>query len=167
MTNARLTCGAASFRTASHLPPIEGSKLVNPVTLPPGRARLATKPPPTGSPTATNTTGTFPSIGMIAESARLVNTMMTSGENASSSSAPLRIVFGSPSHQRTSMSALPPFHHPNSSRRFMKAVREALVGPVASEPISTPMRTVRLVCCPRAATGHAAAPRTGIFSFFV
>jgi hypothetical protein len=33
---------------SSHLPPIAGSKLVNPVTLPPGRARLATNPLPIG-----------------------------------------------------------------------------------------------------------------------
>jgi hypothetical protein len=33
------------------LPAIVGSKLMKPVTLPPGRAQLATKPLPTGSAT--------------------------------------------------------------------------------------------------------------------
>ena len=34
------------------------SNRVNPVALPPGRAKLATKPAPTGSVTCTNTIGT-------------------------------------------------------------------------------------------------------------
>ena len=42
----------------SHLVPIENSKLVKPVIFPPGRARLATKPLPTGSVTCTNMIGT-------------------------------------------------------------------------------------------------------------
>src|SRR5262245_62373290 len=40
MIAARLTEGAISLSSSSHLPAIEGSKLVNPVTLPPG-ARVA------------------------------------------------------------------------------------------------------------------------------
>jgi hypothetical protein len=34
--------GTTSFKASSHLPPIEGSKKVNPVVLSPGRAKLAT-----------------------------------------------------------------------------------------------------------------------------
>src|SRR5262245_50335673 len=56
---ARATRGATALSSSSHLPPIEGSKLVNPVILPPGRARLATKPAPTGFATWQNTIGTF------------------------------------------------------------------------------------------------------------
>jgi hypothetical protein len=43
--------------TCSHLPPIENSKLVKPVTLPSGRARLVTYPAETASGTCTNTIG--------------------------------------------------------------------------------------------------------------
>src|SRR6516164_4274068 len=39
-----LTAGATSLSNSSHLPAIENSKLVNPVVLPPGRARLSTSP---------------------------------------------------------------------------------------------------------------------------
>src|SRR6516165_7967635 len=53
----RLTCGAISLRSSSHLLVIVGSVRVKPVTLPPGRARLATKPLPTGSATTAKTMG--------------------------------------------------------------------------------------------------------------
>ncbi len=46
-----------------HLLPIEGSKFVKPVTLLPGRARLATKPLPTGSATCVKTIGELPASG--------------------------------------------------------------------------------------------------------
>jgi hypothetical protein len=50
----RETVGAICFSVFSILPMTENSKKVRPVTLPPGRARLSTKPCPTGSETATN-----------------------------------------------------------------------------------------------------------------
>ena len=57
MNPARLMPGAISLRRLSHLPPMAGSLFVNPVMLPPGRGKLATKPAPTGSPTIANTIG--------------------------------------------------------------------------------------------------------------
>src|SRR5262245_62082678 len=45
---AFVTLGAISFSSSTHLPAIEASRLLKPVTLPPGRARLARKPSPTG-----------------------------------------------------------------------------------------------------------------------
>src|SRR5215831_9280371 len=53
----RTSDGEISLSTSTHLPPIENSKDVNPVTLPPGCAMLATKPCPIGSATFTNTNG--------------------------------------------------------------------------------------------------------------
>src|SRR5262245_932630 len=44
--------------SSNHLPPMPNSYGVNPVTLPPGRARLSTNPAPTGSGTFVNTIGT-------------------------------------------------------------------------------------------------------------
>ena len=44
--------------SSSHFPPRLYSNWVKPVALPPGRARLSTKPAPTGSATCTNTIGT-------------------------------------------------------------------------------------------------------------
>ena len=52
-----LRLGAISLSSSGHFPPNVGSLEVNPVIMPPGRARLATKPLPTGSETLTKTIG--------------------------------------------------------------------------------------------------------------
>jgi hypothetical protein len=44
-----LTCGAASFSSLTYFAPIVGSSTEKPVILPPGLARLCTKPWATGS----------------------------------------------------------------------------------------------------------------------
>src|SRR5215208_4427775 len=49
--------GTAFTSVSIHLPPISGSNVLNPVTLPPGFARLCTNPAPTGSTTTTKTMG--------------------------------------------------------------------------------------------------------------
>src|SRR5262249_44503759 len=54
---ARLTLGAISLSSSSHLLAIVGSVKMKPVTLPPGRAKLATKPLPIGSATIAKTMG--------------------------------------------------------------------------------------------------------------
>ena len=58
MTATRSNRGAICLSSSTHLPPIENSKLVNPVRLPPGRDRLATNPWAIGSETCMNTIGT-------------------------------------------------------------------------------------------------------------
>ena len=55
---ARVTSGAISLSSSSHFPLRLYSNWIKPVALPPGRARLSTKPEPTGSGTITNTIGT-------------------------------------------------------------------------------------------------------------
>src|SRR5258706_2734390 len=57
MTATRVTAGAISLSSSIHFPLMPYSNRVNPVKLPPGRARLSTKPAPTGSATCTNTIG--------------------------------------------------------------------------------------------------------------
>ena len=49
--------GTASLSTSSLLVISSDAKLESPVTLPPGRARLATRPAPTGSPAFVITMG--------------------------------------------------------------------------------------------------------------
>src|SRR5215471_4347902 len=51
------TRGAISLSSSSHLPPSASSLTAKPVTLPPGRGKLATKPLPTGSATVAKTIG--------------------------------------------------------------------------------------------------------------
>ena len=50
-TAARVTPGAISLSSSSHFPLMLYSNCIKPVALPPGRARLSTKPAPTGSAT--------------------------------------------------------------------------------------------------------------------
>src|SRR6516225_2139456 len=57
-TAARVTLGEICLSNSSHFPLMPYSMLENPVALPPGRARLMAKPPPTGSLVFTNTIGT-------------------------------------------------------------------------------------------------------------
>ena len=56
-TATRASDGESSLSSSSHLAPIEPSKLLKPVTLPPGRARDWTMPDSTGSAKRTKTVG--------------------------------------------------------------------------------------------------------------
>jgi hypothetical protein len=49
--------GTTSRKSSSRLPASSFASVARPVTLPPGRARLATRPLPTGSPAVANTIG--------------------------------------------------------------------------------------------------------------
>jgi hypothetical protein len=62
----RLTRGAISLSSSNHFPAIVGSIRMKPVTLPPGRGKLATKSLPTGSTTFTKTIGTAEIISLAA-----------------------------------------------------------------------------------------------------
>src|SRR5262245_47956674 len=55
MTATRVTLGAICLSISTHLPLSLYSNAMKPVALPPGRARLSTKPAPTGSGTSANT----------------------------------------------------------------------------------------------------------------
>ena len=67
------------------------SKIVNPLALPPGRARLLTNPAPTGSMTIANTIGTVRvACRSGATVAVPVPARMTSGASATNSAACLR-----------------------------------------------------------------------------
>src|SRR5215831_3757369 len=59
MNAARFTPGAISLSSSSHFVPMPYSYSIKPVAMPPGRARVSTKPAPTGSATLTNTIGTL------------------------------------------------------------------------------------------------------------
>ena len=56
-TATGFTLGEISLSSSSHFPLMPYSNEMKPVTLPPGRARLATKPAPTGSVTVAKTIG--------------------------------------------------------------------------------------------------------------
>ena len=57
-TATRFRAGTISLSSSSHLAAKLYSNIMNPVALPPGLARLSTKPAATGSPITGNTIGT-------------------------------------------------------------------------------------------------------------
>ena len=100
--------GAISLSSSSHFAPKPYSYAMNPVALPPGRARLSTKPAPTGSGTITNTIGTVLVACSNGATAALPLARMTSGASATKSTACLRVSSASPAAQRVSIRTLRP-----------------------------------------------------------
>ena len=143
------------------------SKIVKPVALPPGRARLATKPAPTGSTTCTNTIGTVRVACSNGPTTGRLLARTTSGASATNSAACLRKRSASPAPHRRSMRTLRPTAQPASCNPCRNAARRAC--PSASSAarfMSTPTRRTRSVCCARAMSGHATAapPRSDMNS---
>jgi hypothetical protein len=95
-TAARVTPGAICLSSSSHFPLRLNSKVRKPVALPPGRARLSTKPEPTGSGTSANTIGTLRVACNNGATPEEPAVKMTSGASATNSAAYLRIVSGLP-----------------------------------------------------------------------
>ena len=79
MNPTRPTPGAISLSNYGHLLPKVGSLAVNPVIVPPVRARLATKPLPIGSETLTKIIGMVRLSCEIAATPGVVSTTITSG----------------------------------------------------------------------------------------
>jgi hypothetical protein len=90
MTATRVARGAISLSNSNHLPPTPYSGSAKPVVLPPGRARLMAKPPPTGSVAPANTIGTVRLVRCNAIAAEAPLATRMSGANVTNSSAYLR-----------------------------------------------------------------------------
>jgi hypothetical protein len=108
-TAIRLTPGVTSLSNSSHFPTRSLVTLDNPVTLPPGRAKLLTSPSAIGSPTTPNTIGTVVVACLAARAATVPPAVrMTSTLRATSSAARTgsRSIF--PSAQRYSIRTLLP-----------------------------------------------------------
>src|SRR5262245_62692494 len=82
---------ATRFTNSSHLLAIEGSKVVKPVRLLPGRAKLWTTPAVTGSLTWTNTVGVVRVISLTATAMGVVLARITSERKSSNSLANWRL----------------------------------------------------------------------------
>ena len=147
--------GAICFSSSSHFAAIPYSNRMKPVALPPGRARLSTKPAPTGSATPANT------IGMVRVSlsndarAGVELARMTSGASATNSVADFRMRSASPSPKRVSICTLRLSVQPNCSKCARKVVKRACAsGSSAAIAISTQIRLARSGCCARPASGN-------------
>ena len=99
-TAARVTPRRDLLEQLQPFPAKPYSKSVKPVTLPPGRARLSTKPAPTGSTACANTIGTVRVACSNAATAAALLARMTSGASATSSAAYLRMPSALPRAQR-------------------------------------------------------------------
>jgi hypothetical protein len=155
MTAARVTPGAISLSSSSDFPLSVYSYDINPVALPPGRARLSTKPPLTGSPMFENTIGTVRVACSNGPTAEVPEARMTSGASATNSTACLRISARLVVAQRVSICTLRPMVQPNSASACTNALNGAW-NPASSAAAGRRM-PMRLACCARAASGHAAA----------
>ena len=159
MTSTRFTPGATSLSSASRLPPIAGSQLLNPVALPPGRARLPTMLVSTGSPMLANTIGMVRVCRCNSCTNGVVVAHSRSGFDATSSAAAARIRSIPPlAIPRNSIRRLRPSVQPNSRKPRTKAERRACAtGSLSAKAIRTPIRRTRSPCCAHAASGHTAA----------
>ena len=114
-TATRATLGAISLSSSSLFPPMLYSTVMNPVTLPPGRARLSTKPAATGSTAAGNTIGTVRVACSNGPTVEPPWARMTSGASATNSAACLRMLAALVVAQRVSMRTLRPMVQSNSA----------------------------------------------------
>src|SRR6516165_5008354 len=123
--------------------------------LPPGFARLSTKPPLTGSPTFANTIGTLRVACCNAATAGVAVAKVTSGDDATNSAAAFCRL---PLPHRYSICRLRPSVQPNFCNASRNAVMRACASGLSlASGISTPIRRICPDCCARAASGHAAA----------
>src|SRR5262245_9481871 len=101
-TATRAMPGAICLSNSIHLPLKLYSKLMKPVALPPGRARLCTHPAPTGSGTLIITIGMVRVACSTGVGATLPTVTITSGASATNSAACRRMDSGSRSEEHTS-----------------------------------------------------------------
>ena len=124
-TAARVTFGAICLSSSSHFPLRLYSNSKKPVVLPPGRARLSTKPLPTGSTTFTNTIGAVRVACCNAAKAGLLDVRMASGASAANSAACLRISTALVVAQRLSICRFWPMVQPDCCRPSRNAPTRA------------------------------------------
>ena len=102
MTATRVALGVTSLSSCSRLPLSSWASTDNPVTLPPGRARLATKPAPTGSPVTAITMGIVSDACLAAWAAKVLSVTIMSTFIWTSSVAMAASLSGLPCAKRNS-----------------------------------------------------------------
>ncbi len=122
---ARVTLGAISLSSSSHFPPMPYSRVVKPVMLPPGRAKLSTKPAPTGSAMTENTIGTVRVACNNGPTVPAPWAKITSGASAANSAACLRMSSALVPAQRVSIRMLRPTIQPHCPSLCRNAATQA------------------------------------------
>jgi hypothetical protein len=124
--------------------------------LPPGRARLETKPAPTGSFATAKTIGMV-DVACFAARSTPPDVRMTSTLSRTNSAAISAARSWRPSAQRYSIATVRPSLQPSSRSRCTNAA-DQLLQAVAVAPPKKPIVGSFPACCARAVSGHAAAP---------
>src|SRR5262245_59911911 len=148
--------GINSRESSSRLPATSAAWFDDPVTFPPGRARLATKPVLTGSPADANTIGMTDVACFAARTDAVPQVTITSTFSRTNSAAISARRSLRPSAHRYSIATVRPSIQPSSRNRSTRAATHWL----AAEGVAAPRKPiVRYLpsCCALAAIGHAAA----------
>ena len=148
--------GTTSRKSSSRLPAASDPWLDRPVTLPPGRAKLATRPLPTGSPAVANTIGITDVACFAARTVGVLCVRITSTFSRTNSAAISEKRSLRPSAQRYSIATVRPSIQPSSRSRCTNAATHCPPTEGVVEP-KNPMVGSLAGCCARAASGHAAA----------
>ena len=117
----RESLGTISFRSSSRFPLISGARVENPVMFPPGRARLATNPFPTGSVSCPMTMGIVAVASLAGRVAAGPPETITSTLRRTSSAASAGTRSSFPSAYRDSMTMFFPSTYPSSRRPWRNA----------------------------------------------
>src|SRR5262249_1881760 len=164
MIATRRSPGTSSRSRSSRLPARSVDRTDSPVTLPPGRARLATSPLPTGSPATENTIGIVAvacfaaTISGVPE-VTIISTLRRANSAAISAARSLR-----PSIQRYSITTVRPSIQETSRSRSTKAAIRLASAAGVPWPMY-PMTGSLPGCCARATSGHpAAAPPSSVMN---
>src|SRR5215472_5540723 len=146
--------GTSCANVSSSLALRSGATLLLPVALPPGCARLAASPDPTGSETARKTMGIIEVARRAARAEGVAQATMTSTLLCKTSEMRPGSCAKEPFGQRTSMDRFFPSVQPRCWSASLKALRYAGSGDTA--PITATRQTL-LVCCARAGNDQVAA----------
>src|SRR5262245_27760861 len=146
----------ASFSSSRRLPSSSWTRLAIPVTLPPGRPRLLTRPPATGSAAEDMTMGSSLLARWAARTATPLRATITSTlrRTSSAASSPSRSAW--PSAYRYSRMIVEPGVHPSSRRPRSKGSRWTAGDSAELPGLRIPTRGTR-AGWPRACRGKAAA----------
>ncbi len=162
MTASRRRWGTTSPRSSSRLLATSVDWSESPVTLPPGRARLTTKPPRTGSVANAKTMGIIAvadfTVGTEGPSVTMRSTWRWTNSAAISASRSGRAFY-----QRYSISTVRPSIQPSARSRSTKASTQERKAEASAN--RSPMVRSLPSCCALVASGHAAAPPSAMINF--
>ena len=151
----RAAPGRNSRKSPSCFAPSSAEMKLTPVTLPPGRLRLATRPSLTGSPPVTKTIGTVVVAALAARAEGVLPTITATCRRSKvrhQSRQPIRLT----SAERYSIATFWPSTKPVSFRPWRNAATRC--GDVSRAIALRRNPTTGIAgCCARAASGHAAA----------